>query len=953
MASYPILYNYASDSLDSMGIGVMKGVEICTIQRDANAFPVLSMTYKASDELAKDIQLGEIIVTSIGPQEWEQRQRFRIVDIQASPTSDTMTITANHVAGDLATNLLTKDISIANANPTTVFNEIKKSLADETPQLSFYSDILRVANVGWQVSDGNYVSSIMLGADQAGDSVTNTMQAIYKGEWKFDNYNLSLLNQAGRDTGIIIKYGRRLKTLEQERNIQNTYNAILPYATYTPNTVLVDGNNEPMDGQGVVQYIATGGATIYNSPNKDHVAVGKVQNGTYYKVTAKATENTINGNTWYEIAPNQWIDEHFFTFDKSGAYVVNKIVGMGTVRISESGSQGMYIPWTGVGTVQYAGLGRVLLWDSPFSGRQPTKNPDQFVANGSSYKIFYKAIDEDGKTWYCLGSTDGHNSQWIDSQYFSISKTGDFATHAVNGILQISKTPVTAMTVPGITGTTISWTPTVGSRWKVSQEASDDSGNAWYQVATNIWVKGDNVEFKTPSTVDATSAEDADTERAKSNGVIPVYSLPNGTNVTTETLKVGTQVKITAQAESNGKTYYEIGTNEWVDASFLDFSNLTDVTPSGDSNSDVQVETQTLTLDPPVIRSEITNGEERLRIQRVDLTNYNVGNDKDKLKEVALQYMKEYRIGYPEVSLTLTYQQIADEIDLYDIVNVYFEQLDIAEKAEVNSVTWDALAKEFTTITIGKLPITYEHILGNIEKKSERQVATLEKKSNHLFGQMNQAMKLQGDDQKASIIKIAQDLQMTSETYTRDYDKLQSAIDSINSTVTDVQGWINSSGSGVITAYPNWANPTELRAKSANGGYLQFNGNGIMYVGEDGILRSSIDSQGRTVAESITAGTIKGLTLEGVEIKSSSEIHSNGRYATVMSGAKGFSCDSDDGHIGINSTTIYLNSTMNAGITKSYIRLINDKTGRDVGLTGFEFSQLKELLRKNGMETSD
>ncbi|MES5137413.1 hypothetical protein ABVC49_06885 [Lactobacillus jensenii] len=64
--------------------------------------------------MAQDIQLGKIIVTSIGPQEWEQRQRFRIVDIQASPTSDTMTITANHIAGDLATNLLTKDISIAN-----------------------------------------------------------------------------------------------------------------------------------------------------------------------------------------------------------------------------------------------------------------------------------------------------------------------------------------------------------------------------------------------------------------------------------------------------------------------------------------------------------------------------------------------------------------------------------------------------------------------------------------------------------------------------------------------------------------------------------------------------------------------------------------------------------------------------------------------------------------------
>ncbi|MES5137410.1 SLAP domain-containing protein [Lactobacillus jensenii] len=53
-----------------------------------------------------------------------------------------------------------------------------------------------------------------------------------------------------------------------------------------------------------------------------------------------------------------------------------------------------------------------------------------------------------------------------------------------------------------------------------------------------------------------------------STGTIPIYSAPNGTQVTTNTLGVGSQVKITAQAESNGKTYYEIGTNEWVDASF-------------------------------------------------------------------------------------------------------------------------------------------------------------------------------------------------------------------------------------------------------------------------------------------------------------------------------------------------------------------------------------------------
>lgn len=150
---------------------------------------------------------------------------------------------------------------------------------------------------------------------------------------------------------------------------------------------------------------------------------------------------------------------------------------------------------------------------------------------------------------------------------------------------------------------------------------------------------------------------------------------------------------------------------------------------------------------------------------------------------------------------------------------------------------------------------------------------------------MNQAMKLQGDAQKAALLKIGDQLGVES----KNVEALQTRIDSINNQVIDVQSWISSGGSGVITAYPNWANPTELRAQSADGGYLKFNGNGLGYTGPDGILRSAIDSQGRVVAESISGGTITGVTIKGAQITADTMINIHERYYTVLSGSYGFS----------------------------------------------------------------
>ncbi len=92
-------------------------------------------------------------------------------------------------------------------------------------------------------------------------------------------------------------------------------------------------------------------------------------------------------------------------------------------------------------------------------------------------------------------------------------------------------------------------------------------------------------------------------------------------------------------------------------------------------------------LDSTVLVSKfarVTNAP--LRVQAVDLSSYGIGNDKDKLLAVAEAYMKEYRIGYPTISLTVSYEQMQGEyqklttVNLYDYVSILFDEVNIFEK---------------------------------------------------------------------------------------------------------------------------------------------------------------------------------------------------------------------------------------------------------------------------------
>lgn len=905
----PTLYENATQATmnSNEGLGTLAETTTAQVVRDSNQFPVLTLTYPIVGAFAKDFDRDMVIVADMGLKDEEKAQAFRISSI--ARTQDGLTITAPHVLADLNNVKITQQVTNANCTPEQAWDALKAAFAYEMPMITFYSDVVKVANINWEMSDDS-IGTRLIGEDQAGDTATNTFQALYGVDLYFNNYKLSMLANNEHYTGHSIKWNQNLSTFDEELNTDSYYDGIIPYAKFTPEEEPETGDGtepDPYDGVGDVQYVGTGGATIYDSPYKGHNKVGTLKNGTYYHVKATKSENTVNDDTWYQLDDGSWIEGRFFTFDKSGAYVVNKVSAQGHVSIpdDDDSADGTYSDYTGVGTITYAGKGKVAVWNSPFSGHSLT---GKYLANGTTWKIFSKANVGDDHVWYNLGG-----NQWVDGQYLSIQKTTDFVSTPTHGILQILKKPV-SYTSPRMMKQT-NWNPKVGSRWKISATATGPDDSTLYQVSTYIWVKDDDDTISFANSGQVQPNQDNDRKAVvRATGKIPIYSSPNGSRVTEHWVKVGEQHQIFAQAENNSRTWYEIGEGQWVDATYFNFDAADDVAPGdedGDTGDDdgVEVEEQTVMLDEKYILANTAVHTEHPKLQVVDLSEYNV-RDQDKLREVALAYMKEYRIGILPISMTISYQQLNDEykylstVDLYDIVDVYVDELDISQQAKVNSVTWDCLLETYTTVTIGQMPIDYTHDLGNyIEQTNTKTKEQANKRATHLFGEMKSILKKTDGDQKAALQKFADEMNIAWKSNSNALDKLKDMITDINETVDDVQGWITGGGAGVIRAVPNWQNPTELTAETGNGGKMYFSGNGLGYIGSDGVLRSAIDSRGNVVAEAITGGTIKGVTLTGVTVDGNSYLRSVGdQYSTVMSSQWGFSVsDNNGGKAALNS----------------------------------------------------
>lgn len=201
-----------------MGLGVLADAIKCEVLEERNGRFELEMTYAKEGILFKEIKNDRIIKVDVGHE--LKAQRFSIEKITKN-FDGTLQIFAVHCSY-LSERLGLKPEVIINGSANTAINQWNNNLIGQSPFI-VDSDIQTTGKTIWNIKEVDN-PRIALGG------VKGSLLDVYGGEFRFDNYHISLMKSRGNKTGYRISYGRNLTNIEQEDYISSTYTSVYPFA---------------------------------------------------------------------------------------------------------------------------------------------------------------------------------------------------------------------------------------------------------------------------------------------------------------------------------------------------------------------------------------------------------------------------------------------------------------------------------------------------------------------------------------------------------------------------------------------------------------------------------------------------------------------------------------------------------------------------------------------------
>ncbi|MHA5097207.1 phage tail spike protein [Oenococcus oeni] len=220
------------------GLGFLSDAVGIQVTNSVNGEFYLEMLYPIDSSLSKELLENRLIKADAGTSLKNQLfiikkvQRFNdgSQSLQTSSGSSVSIPTGIYVYAEQVGLSLTKDISLK--QPTVTINSQdatgaltvwKNNLAINTPFV-VDSDIATQNSTAFTLADFQHASDALAGT-------TGSILDVWGGEYKFDNYHISLLQRMGKTVNGILSYGRNIQTIEQESDISTIYNSIIPYAT--------------------------------------------------------------------------------------------------------------------------------------------------------------------------------------------------------------------------------------------------------------------------------------------------------------------------------------------------------------------------------------------------------------------------------------------------------------------------------------------------------------------------------------------------------------------------------------------------------------------------------------------------------------------------------------------------------------------------------------------------
>lgn len=228
----PILYNSEETKFTTRGIGSLSEAQTCIVQEERNGIYELSMVYPVTGRHYGDIQTRSLILAKPNPV--DQPQPFRVYRI-SKPLNGRVSVYAQHISYDLG------GIGLSPFTATSIaeaLSALKTSSIGSNP-FTFQTD--KGTQATMKLLTPSTVRTVMGG-------IQGSIIDVYGGEWKFDRYTAYLYNQRGNNTGVTLRYGKNLTSLEQEENCASMCTAIYPYWTDGTDVVMLSEKTLPVRG---------------------------------------------------------------------------------------------------------------------------------------------------------------------------------------------------------------------------------------------------------------------------------------------------------------------------------------------------------------------------------------------------------------------------------------------------------------------------------------------------------------------------------------------------------------------------------------------------------------------------------------------------------------------------------------------------------------------------------
>ena len=217
-----ILFDKIGNNWNSLGLGPLSESINPTVTRERNGIYSLSFQYPIKGLLFNELKIGHWIVSDSGPTARTQAQQFEIETI-TKPIDGIVTVYCEHYRYQLLRSIVKVASPLTNVPAQTALNWLQSSMLPKGG-FTFYSDITTRSSI--DLSDPSKFKN----AQEVLGGVQGSILDNFGGEYVFDNNQVRLLASAGKDSNVVIAYGKNLTDITQEENIANTYTSVYGWA---------------------------------------------------------------------------------------------------------------------------------------------------------------------------------------------------------------------------------------------------------------------------------------------------------------------------------------------------------------------------------------------------------------------------------------------------------------------------------------------------------------------------------------------------------------------------------------------------------------------------------------------------------------------------------------------------------------------------------------------------